>query len=71
MIEWGTKGKASVLVDGQFGSTGKGLAAAYLAEHIKQPLDVATTNAGAQAGQGATARRAVCLSGTRRVPFSL
>lgn len=61
-IEWGTKGKASVLVDGQFGSTGKGLAAAYLSQFIKD-LDVATTNAGAQAGHTtvlATGEKFIC-----------
>lgn len=50
MIEWGVRGKASVLVGGQFGSEGKGLAAAWLAEQIKDGVDCATTNAGAQAG---------------------
>ena len=53
---WATPGKASVLVGGQFGSEGKGLAAAYLAERaVKESFDrgarfIATTNAGAQAG---------------------
>lgn len=42
------KGKAHVIIDGQFGSTGKGLLAAYLAG--LQPLDVCTTNASANAG---------------------
>jgi adenylosuccinate synthase len=46
---WGTPGKASVLVGGQFGSEGKGLAAAWLAVH-GPAVDIATTNAGAQAG---------------------
>lgn len=49
MIEWGISGKASVLVDGQFGSTGKGLAAAWLASQARR-VDIATTAAGAQAG---------------------
>lgn len=49
MIEWGIPGKASVLVDGQFGSTGKGLAAAWLAAKADH-VDIATTAAGAQAG---------------------
>lgn len=48
-MEWGTKGKVSIIIDGQFGSTGKGLAAAYLAHRIEK-LDIATTNAGANAG---------------------
>lgn len=49
MIEWGTPGKASVLVGGQFGSEGKGLAAAWLAMQPER-IDLGTTNAGAQAG---------------------
>lgn len=40
--------KASVLIDGQWGSTGKGLLAAYLAS--RGPIDLATTNASANAG---------------------
>lgn len=50
-------GKASVLIDGQFGSTGKGLAAAYQVEHIdnNEPhvnwnFVVCTTNAAPNAG---------------------
>jgi adenylosuccinate synthase len=43
-------GKASVLVDGQFGSTGKGLLAAYLALQPKNNVDIATSNASANAG---------------------
>jgi len=39
---------ASVLIDGQFGSTGKGLVAAYLAQ--MNDCDIATTNASANAG---------------------
>jgi adenylosuccinate synthase len=39
---------ASVLIDGQFGSTGKGLIAAYLAQ--LNDCDIATTNASANAG---------------------
>lgn len=50
-MEWGQIGKASVLMDGQFGSTGKGLFAAYLAhKNIKHNMVIATTNAGANAG---------------------
>lgn len=41
-------GKASALYDGQFGSTGKGLAAAWVGEH--NAIDWATTNASANAG---------------------
>lgn len=41
-------GKASVIFDGQFGSTGKGLAGAWIGEH--NHIDWATTNASANAG---------------------
>lgn len=41
-------GKASVLFDGQFGSTGKGLAGAWVGEH--NLIDWCTTNASANAG---------------------
>lgn len=41
-------GKASVIFDGQFGSTGKGLAGAWVGEH--NHIDWATTNASANAG---------------------
>lgn len=41
-------GKASVLFDGQFGSTGKGLAGAWIGEH--NLIDWCTTNASANAG---------------------
>jgi len=46
-------GMASVVIDGQFGSTGKGLIAAYLAKTEMDEgrrCDIATTNAGANAG---------------------
>lgn len=46
---WGTKG-ASVLVGGQFGSEGKGAAAAYLGMRSNTCATIATCNAGAQAG---------------------
>lgn len=49
-IKWAVPGKAAVLCDGQFGSTGKGLIAAWLANYAADSVDVATTNAGAQAG---------------------
>ena len=50
-IEWAQKGKAAVLVGGQFGSEGKGNVAAWLAHNACQcGVNVATTNAGAQAG---------------------
>jgi len=41
-------GKATVVLGGQFGSEGKGLAAAWLSGQGK--VDIATTNAGAQSG---------------------
>lgn len=51
MIPWAQNGKASVLVGGQFGSEGKGLIAAWLAHYgCPTGVQVATTNAGAQAG---------------------
>lgn len=49
-MQWGKRGEASVLFGGQFGSEGKGLAAAWLAENAANQIAVATTNAGAQAG---------------------
>lgn len=48
---FGEPGKASVVVGGQFGSEGKGLYAAWLAEKIaSEGGTICTTNAGAQAG---------------------
>lgn len=41
-------GRASVIFDGQFGSTGKGLAGAWVGEH--NDIDYCTTNASANAG---------------------
>lgn len=41
-------GRASVIFDGQFGSTGKGLAGAWVGEH--NAIDWCTTNASANAG---------------------
>lgn len=49
MYKWGLSSSAAVLVGGQFGSEGKGQVAAYLAT-IGERFNVATTNAGAQAG---------------------
>ena len=46
--EFTTKGKASVIFDGQFGSTGKGLAGAWVGEH--NDIDWSVTNASANAG---------------------
>lgn len=65
--DWGGRGQASVLVGGQFGSEGKGLAAAYLAERAlieHHGPRIATTNAGAQAGHTtcyADGRKFVCF----------
>lgn len=63
-IEWSLAGRASVLCDGQFGSTGKGLAAAWLAMHTRELVDVATTNAGANAGHTTVVagRKFVCFT---------
>lgn len=47
-IEMVKPGRASVVFDGQFGSTGKGLAGAWVGEHNQ--IDWATTNASANAG---------------------
>lgn len=41
---------AHILVDGQFGSTGKGLLAAWVAEHHGSSFDVVVTNAGPNSG---------------------
>ena len=43
-----TKGKANILIDGQFGSTGKGLFAGYVAKNSE--IDVAVTNAAPNSG---------------------
>lgn len=52
MSEFLKYGKASVLIDGQFGSTGKGLAAAYQCEraNIDWQRVICTTNAAPNAG---------------------
>ena len=44
-------GRANFLIDGQFGSTGKGLMAAYMDKHDK--IDIAVSNASANAGHTA------------------
>lgn len=49
-VKYIDSGKAAVLVDGQFGSTGKGLLAAYLAHQPSNEVDYAVTNASANAG---------------------
>lgn len=66
-------GKASVLIDGQFGSTGKGLAAAYQVEQIDQhspqhnwSATVCTTNAAPNAGH-----TTVLPNGTKFVTFHM
>lgn len=51
--DWFRDGKATVLLDGQFGSTGKGLFAAYVAETGGGNFDIATTNAGPNSGHTA------------------
>ena len=47
---WFRTDGAYVLFDGQFGSTGKGLLASYLAEHFYRDMDFITTNAGPNSG---------------------
>ena len=44
------KGKVAVIFDGQFGSTGKGSIAGYLALQNENRVDIATTNSSANAG---------------------
>lgn len=61
-MQWSQRGKASVIVGGQFGSEGKGGIAAWLA--TQGGFDIATTNAGAQAGHTtryADGRKFVCF----------
>jgi len=51
------KGGASFLLGGQWGSEGKGAAAAFVATHLAKTgrkFDIVTTNAGAQAGHTST-----------------
>lgn len=50
---WFTEEGAYVLVDGQFGSTGKGLMASVIAESCADRIDVVTTNAGPNSGHTA------------------
>jgi len=57
------RGKASVIIDGQFGSTGKGLIAAYVGQTEK--IDIATTNASANAGHTAV------INGRKLVAYHL
>lgn len=51
--DWFSQFGAYVLVDGQFGSTGKGLLAGLLAHVAEGRVDVATTNAGPNSGHTA------------------
>jgi adenylosuccinate synthase len=44
------KGKANILIDGQFGSTGKGLLAGYIAHESDVEAEYAVTNAAPNAG---------------------
>lgn len=53
MKGWFDKPGAYVLVDGQYGSTGKGLLAAYLAHQGAGRINVVTTNAGPNSGHTA------------------
>jgi len=64
MTDFVANGKVVVICDGQFGSTGKGLLAAYLAQHNE--VDLATTNASANAGH------TTCYAnGTKFITFHL
>lgn len=51
--QWFRQPGAYVLVDGQFGSTGKGLFAGYLADFMKGRVNKITTNAGPNSGHTA------------------
>lgn len=62
------QGKASFILGGQWGSEGKGAAAAFVATHLVARLeafDIVTTNAGAQSGHTST------HSGATKVVFHL
>lgn len=50
---WFQRDGAYVLVDGQYGSTGKGLLAALIAEACRGQIDLYTTNAGPNSGHTA------------------
>jgi len=45
-----TQGKLNIIMDGQFGSTGKGVISGHIAKHSARPLDWAITNAAPNAG---------------------
>lgn len=47
-------GRANVIIDGQFGSTGKGLIAGYIGVHEGEDVHWATTNAAPNAGHSCT-----------------
>src|SRR5687767_7333682 len=49
-LEWFNTPGSYVLVDGQFGSTGKGVIAAALAEHFYDRVDLVISNAGPNSG---------------------
>lgn len=59
-------GKLNVLIDGQFGSTGKGLVASYLSQAAH--VDIAITNASANAGHTFYLEGRKCI--TRHLPVS-
>ena len=60
------EGKAAILIDGQWGSTGKGLLAAYLAMRPENQIKIATTNASANAGH-----TTILEDGTKFVTYHL
>ncbi|MEA1938221.1 MAG: adenylosuccinate synthetase [Pseudomonadota bacterium] len=64
MRDFNGAGKASVIFGGQFGSEGKGLAAAWMAE--RSPADIFVTNASANAGH-----TTVFADGSKKVAFHL
>lgn len=43
-------GKLNIVMDGQFGSTGKGVISGYIAQNCGKPIDIAVTNAAPNAG---------------------
>jgi len=64
MKHFNTQGRVSVIIDGQYGSTGKGSIAAYCALH--SPVNIAVTNASANAGH-----TTILEDGTKFVTFHL
>lgn len=65
---WFEKPGAYVLVDGQFGSTGKGLFAAYIAEQASTKPNWVTTNAGPNSGHTAYFNGAKIV--TQQIPIA-